>query len=100
MPDYLQPHGFLHARHLFPLSSMEFAKIHVHCVSDAIQAPHPLMSSSLLPSVFPSIRDFSNESVVHIRGPNYWSFSFSISHSSELLGLISLMIDWFDLLVV
>ena len=54
----------------------------------------------LLPSIFPSIRDFTNESAVHIRWPKYCSFSFSISPSSECLGLISLKIDWFDLLAV
>ena len=54
---------------------------------------HPLL---LLPLIFPSIRDFSNESAVHIRWPKYWSSSF-ISHSSEYSGLISLKIDWFDL---
>ena len=54
----------------------------------------------LLPSVFPSIRVFSNESAVHIRWPKYWSFSFSISPSSEYSGLISFRIDWFDLLAV
>ena len=54
----------------------------------------------LLSSVFPSIRDFSNESAVHIRWPKYWSISFSISSSSEYSGLISLKIDWFDLLAV
>ena len=54
----------------------------------------------LLPSIFPSIRDFSNESAVHIRWPKYWSFSFSISPSNEYSGLISLKIDWFDLLAV
>ena len=58
---------------------------------------HPLL---LPPSIFPSIRVFSNESVPHIRRPKYWSFSFSISHSSENLGLMSLKIDWFDLLAV
>ena len=52
----------------------------------------------LLPSVFPSIRVFSNESGLHIRWPKYWSFSFSISPSNEYSGLISLRIDWFDLL--
>ena len=51
----------------------------------------------LLPSAFPSIRVFSSESVVHIRWPKYWSFSFSISPSSEYSGLISFQIDWFDL---
>ena len=54
----------------------------------------------LLPSVFPSIRVFSNESVLHIRWPKYWSFSFSISPSNEYSGLISFMIDWFDLLAI
>ena len=54
----------------------------------------------LLPSIFPSIRDFSNESSVHIRWPKYWSFSFSASPSSEYSGLISLKIDWFHLLAV
>ena len=54
----------------------------------------------LLPSVFPSIRVFSDESVLHIRWPKYWSFSFSISPSSEYSGLIAFMIDWFDLLAV
>ena len=54
----------------------------------------------LLPSVFPSIRVFSNESVPHIRWPEYWSFSFSISPSKEYSRLISFRIDWFDLLAV
>ena len=58
---------------------------------------HPLL---LLPSIFASIRDFSNESAVCIRLPNYWSFSVIISPSSEYSGLIFLKIDWFDLLVV
>ena len=57
---------------------------------------HPL----LLPSNFPSIRVFSNESVLRIRLPNYWSFSFSISPSNEYSGLISFRIDWLDLLAV
>ena len=54
----------------------------------------------LLPSVFPSIRVFSNESALHIRCPKYWSFSFSISLSNEYSGLISFRIDWLDLLAV
>ena len=56
---------------------------------------HPLL---LLPSVFPSIRVFYNESVLCIRWPKYWSFSFSISPSNEYSGLISFTIDWLDLL--
>ena len=58
-----------------------------------------LCHSLLLPSVFPSIRVFSNESALHIRWPKYWSFSFSISPSDEYSGLISFRIDWFDLAV-
>ena len=57
---------------------------------------HPLL---LLPSIFPSIRVFSNESVLHIRQPKYWSFSFIISPSNEYSGLISFRIDWCDLLL-
>ena len=56
---------------------------------------HPCL---LLPSIFPSIRDFSNESALQIRWPKYWSFSFSISPSNEYSGLTSFRIDWFDLL--
>ena len=58
---------------------------------------HPLL---LLPSIFPSIRVFSNESHLHIRWPKYWSFSFNISPSNEHPGLISFRIDWLDLLTV
>ena len=59
-----------------------------------------LCHSLLLPSIFPSIRGFSKESVALIRWPKYWSVSFSISPSNEYSGLISLKIDWFDLLAV
>ena len=58
---------------------------------------HPLF---LLPSTFPSIRVFSNESALHIRWPKYWNFSFSISLSNEYSGLISFRMDWLDLLAV
>ena len=58
---------------------------------------HPLF---LLPSIFPSIRVFSNESILHIRWPKYWSFSFSISPSNVYSGLISFRMDWLDLLAV
>ena len=76
----------------------ELAQTHVHRVSDAIQPSHPLSSPFLLPSIFPSIRVFSNESVLHIRWSQYWSFSFS--PFNEYSGLISFRIDWFDLLAV
>ena len=63
---------------------------------------HPILCCPLLfpPSIFPSIRVFSNESVLHIRWPEYWSFSFRISPSSEYSGLISFRMDWLDLLAV
>ena len=66
-----------------------------------IPSKHLTLCCSLLPpSIFPSIRVFSSESVLHIRWPKYWSFSFSISPSNEYSGLISFRTDWFDLLAV
>ena len=61
---------------------------------------HLILCWSILlwPLIFPSIRDFSTESALHVRWPKYWSFSFSISHSNEQSGLISFRIDWFDFL--
>ena len=61
---------------------------------------HILCRPLLLPSIFPSMRVFSNDSALHIRWPKYWSFSFSISPSNEHSGLISFRMDWFDLLAV
>ena len=78
----------------------EFTQTHVHLVGDVIQPSHPLSSPSPPPSIFPSIRGFSNESVLCIRWPKYWSFSFSISPSNEYSGLISFRMDWLDLLAV
>ena len=78
----------------------EPTQTHVHRASDAIQLSHPLSTPLLLPSIFPSIRIFSNESVLHIRWPKYWSFSFSISPFSEYSELISFRMDWLDLLAV
>ena len=77
----------------------KFAQVHVHCICDARQPSHPL-TPLLLHSIFPSIRDLSNESAVRSRWPKYWSFSFIINPSNEYSGLISLKIDWFDLLAV
>ena len=78
----------------------EFTQIHVHWVSDVIQPSHPLSPLLLSPSIFPSIRVFSNESVLRIRWPKYWSISFSISPSNEYSRLISFRMDWLDLLAV
>ena len=69
---------------------LELTQTHVYQVSDAIQPSHPLSSPSPPASVFPSIRVFSNESVLHIRWTKYWSFSLSISPSNEHPGLVSL----------
>ena len=77
----------------------ESTQTHIHWVSDAIQPSHPL-SLLLLPSIFPSIRVFSNESALCIRWPKYWSFSFNISPSNEHPGLISFRMDWLDLFAV
>ena len=78
----------------------EATQMHVHWVGDAIQPSHPHHPLLLLPSIFPRIRVFSNESALHIRWPKYWSFSFSISLSNEHSGLISFRMDWLDLLAV
>ena len=77
---------------------VELIQTHVHQVSDAIQPSCPLSSPSFLPSMFPSIRVFSNELARHIRWPKDWSFSFSISPSNEYSGKISFRIDWFNFL--
>ena len=71
-------------------------------IESVMPSKHPTLSCPLLllPSIFPSIRVFSNESVLHIRWPQYWSFSFSISPSNEYSGLISFRMDWSDLLTV
>ena len=78
---------------------LEFIEAHVHQVGDAI---HLILCCPLLllPLIFPGIKVFSNESVLHIRWTKYWSFSFSISPSHERPGLISFRMDWLDLLAV
>ena len=77
---------------LLKLMSIESVMTYNHLV-----LCYPLL---FLPSIFPRIRVFSNESILHTRWPKYWSFSFSISPSNEYSGLISFRIDWLDLLVV
>ena len=101
MSDCLRPHGLQYFRpplsitnsqSLLKLLSIESVMPSIHLI-----LYHPLL---LLPSIFPSIRVFSNESVFRIRWPEYWSFSFSFSPSIEYSGLISFRMDWLDLLAV
>ena len=83
-----------------PHHLLEFAQVHVHCINDAIQPSHPLMPSSLSAlNFFQHLGFFPNESAACIRWPKCWRFSFSISPSSKYLGLISLKINLFYLLV-
>ena len=84
--------SFIISRSLLKLMSIESMMPSTHLI-----LCHPLL---LLPSIFSSIRVFSDKSILCIRWPKYWSFSFSISPSNEYLGLISFRMDWFDLLVV
>ena len=78
-------------------SLLKFMSIESVMPSNHLVLCHPLL---LLPSIFPSIRVFSNESAVCIRWPKYWSFSSNISPSNEYSGLISFIVEWFDLLAV
>ena len=98
MSDSLQPHGLRHSR--LPCASLNLLKLtSIESVmpSNHLILCHPLL---FLPSIFPSIGTFSNESALRIRWPNYWRFCFSISPSNEYPGLISFRMDWLDLLAV
>ena len=99
MSDSLQPHGLKHARLPCPLSTPLHKLIPIKSVmpSNHLILCHPLL---LPPSIFPSIRVFSDESVLQIRWPKYWSFSFNISPSNEYSRLISFKMDWLDLLAI
>ena len=98
MSDFLQLHGrqaslsFIISLSLLKLTSIESVMPSNHLILCC-----PLL---FLPSIFPSIRVFSNESALHTRWPKYWSFRFSISPSNEYSGLISFRMDWLDLFVV
>ena len=100
MSDSFRPQGLQHAE--FPvhhqlLELPQFVSIKSVMPSNHLILCHPLL---LPPSVFPSIRVFSSESVLHIRWPKYWNFSFSTSPSNEYSGPISFRMDWLDLLAV
>ena len=100
MSKYLWPHGLQHARLPCHSPILELAQTHVHWVGDAIQPSYPL--SSPFPPAFNLSQHqvFSNELVLLISWPKYWSLSFSISPSVEYSGLISFRMDWLDLLAV
>ena len=97
MSNSLQPHGLQHAR--LPYPSPCPGACSNSCLL-SLPSNHFILCRPLLPSIFSSIRIFSNESVLHIRWSKYWSFSFSISPFNEYSGLISFRMDWLNLLAV
>ena len=101
MSNSLQPHGPEHAR---PPCASPTSRVYSnsHPLESVMPSNHLILCRPvlLLPSIFPSIRVFSNESALLIRWPKYWSFSFNISPSNEHPGLISFRMDWLDLLAV
>ena len=97
MSDYLGPHGPQHAWTPCPSATPKLMSIELVMPSNHLILCCPLL---LLPSIFPSIKVYSNESLLHIRWPKSWSFSFSISLSNEYPGLTSFRMDWLDLLAV
>ena len=100
MSDSLRPHGLQHAR--LPCPSPTPRTCSDSHPSSRMPSNHLILCGPflLLPSISPSIRVFSNESVLHIRWPEYWSISFSISPSNKYSALISFRMDWLDLLAV
>ena len=98
--DSLQPRESQHARP--PCITNSQSLLRLTSIESVMPSNHLILCCPLPlpPSIFPSIRVFSNRSVLCIRWPKYWSFSFSISPSNEYSGLISFKIDWFDLLAV
>ena len=102
MSDSLWLHGLQNARLPCPSPTSRACLLKLMSVESVMPSNHLILCCPLLfpPSVFPSIRVFSDESVLRIRLPKYWSFSFSISPSSEYSGLISFRMDWLHLLAV
>ena len=98
--DSLQPHGLQHAG--FPVLTISWSLLRLTPIESMMPSNHLILCHipSFLPSIFPSIRIFSNKSALSIRWPKYWSFSFSISPSNEYSGLNSFRMDWLDLLAV
>ena len=98
--DSVPPHGLQHTK--LPVHQKLPELSQIMSISAVMPFSHLILYCPLLllPSIFPSIRVFSSESILHIRWPKYWSFSFSISPSNEYSGLISFRMDWLDLLAV
>ena len=101
MSDSLQCHGLKNAR---PPCRSPTTRVYskLKSIESVMSSNHLILCRPLLllPSIFPSIRVFTNESVLHIRWLKYWSFSFNISPSNEYSGLISFRMDWLDILAV
>ena len=99
--DSLQPHELQHAKASLAITNSR-SLLKLRSIESVMPSSHLILCRPLLllPSIFPSIRVFSNESTLHMRWPEYWSFSFSSSPSNEHPGLISFRMDWLDLLVV
>ena len=99
MPDSVAPWTAAHQASLFFTISRSLLKL--MSIESVMPSNHLILCRPLLlPSVFPTIRVFSNESALHIKWPKYWSSGFSISPSNEYSGLISFRIDWFDILAI
>ena len=101
MSDSLQPHGLQNAKASLSVTNSQ-SLLKLMSITSVMPSNHLILCRPLhlLPLIFHSIRVFSKESVLCIRWPNYWSFSFNISSSYRYSGLISFRIDWFDLLAV
>ena len=99
MFNFLQPHGLQQASQASLSTTNSQSLLKLMSIELVMPSNHPVLCPLLLllPSIFPSIRVFSNELVLHIRRPKYWSFSFSISPSNKYSGLISFRMDWLDL---
>ena len=98
MSNYLWPHGLQHVRPPLSITNSQSLLKLMSTELEVMPSNHLILCHPLLlpPSIFPSVRVFSNESTLHIRWPKYWSFSFNIRPSNEYSGLISFRMDWLD----
>ena len=101
MSDSLQPHRLQHAKASLSITN-SWSLLKLMSIESVMPSNHLILCRPLLltPSIFPNIRVFSNGSVLHMKWPKHWNFSFSISSSNEYSGLIPFRIDWLDLLTV